>query len=54
VLLEYREGIALGIVGEEVPVAVLAGVIHRNMAPVVFGFRAGRAAGLQVGAVGIG
>ncbi len=54
VLAKHRPGQALGVVGEEEPVAGAAGQVHCGVAPVLGRARAAGAAGLHVGVVGCG
>lgn len=54
VLAKYRPGHALRVVGEEEPVAVAAGKVHRRVAPGLGRARAAGTAGFHVGVVGGG
>ena len=54
VFKEYRPAGALGIIGQEVPVAVTPGQVDRRMAPGLRGPGGGRPTSLQVGVVGGG
>ncbi len=51
---EYRPGGALGVVGEEKPVAIPARQVNGGVAPGLGGLRRGCLAGFQIGVVGRG